>query len=122
MINIPNAFLEYVGGKHPLWVMELEQDFGMAGRVSQSKMFAHWYPLNFTQSALKITGRVQVQSDYNALAQYIRGHQRHIASQGGFNQTTGLSLLTLQVPSEGIWVNGVIKSFQDRKSTRLNSS
>jgi hypothetical protein len=112
-IKSPNASLSYNDQRILLWVMELDQDYGMAGQTFQSHMYSHWYPLSFQLSPLTVKGRTRTQADYNALIEFIREHQRFVASSSGdSNFSNDLSLLKLVVPSEGINVLGVIKSIK----------
>jgi hypothetical protein len=110
MIRSPNATLHYEGTEpHPLWVMEYSGSGGMAGTTYQSKTYRHWYPLSYQLSALHVIGRVQTQQDYADLAEYIRGHQIFIGRSVGL--LTDSKLLKLTLPSEGLLLTGVIKSF-----------
>lgn len=125
MIHHPNAVLRYYNEDDQLelmylWVMSIEQGYGMAGTSASAKYYSHWYPLNFNMGPLVVTGRVPYQVDYNNLSEYIRRHQRLMASEAGYTNIKGdtehaLNLLRFELKSEGVFVDGFIKSFNARQ-------
>jgi len=121
-IHHPNAVIFYfdeddIQRTQELWVMDIYQTYGMAGSTSKAKYYQHWYPMNFSMGPMTIKGRVRTQTDYNNLAEFIRRHQRLMASESGQTNVKGdsqddLHFMRLEIKSEAIYVDGFIKSFK----------
>ena len=121
-IHHPNAVIFYfdddqIQRDQMLWVMDIYQTYGMAGSTSSAKYYRHWYPMNFNMGPMTIKGRVRTQTDYNNLSEFIRRHQRLMASESGQTNIRGdaqddLHLMRLEIKSEAVFVDGFIKNFK----------
>lgn len=114
-----NASLIYKGrqGKNKgfgLWVMEYEQSHSLAGEEIQSTLFKRFYPRSYAPSPMTVKGRVRTQHRYEQLAKFIRDHQLYLIDTPGLSNAGKyqLPLLKLSIPSENVYVEGFIGSFQ----------
>lgn len=118
-IKSPNAkvYFNTSGGnvvEKNLWIMEISQGHEIRGKGAQSLLFHHFYPTSYAAGPMKVKGRVPNQAHYDYLGQVIRSHQVMIANNRGATNTVAyndLALLKLEIPSEGILVEGFIKKF-----------
>lgn len=112
-----NASLSYTINKkrhlHLIWVMSYTQPFQLSGVEEQSRLYQHFYSKSYTPGDMAIVGRTPHQTEYNNLAEFIRGHHMTIMNNPGVNnnENNSIPLLRLEIPSEGISVRGVVKSF-----------
>lgn len=79
-INQSNAYLENHDQERVyMWVNAIESDFAMAGQTAQSKKRREFFPHNFTQPSLTISGQTPNQYQHARLAEFIRQHQKQSA-------------------------------------------
>lgn len=97
-----------------LWVTDYDQPFELAGAEEQSKLYQHFYAKSYAPSDMTVMGRTPHQTHYNSLAEYIRIFQLRMVSATPASNAPGdfIPMLTLKIPSEGIDVQGFIKSFK----------
>lgn len=75
-INGANALLEKGDGSRVfLWVNNVESAFAMAGNTAQSHRSRRFYPHNFTQPSVTISGQTPNQYEYGRLAEFVRSAQ-----------------------------------------------
>jgi hypothetical protein len=76
--NQANAYLEDAqdGKRVFMWVNAYEADFAMSGTTAQSKKRREFFPHNFAQPTLNITGQTPNQYQHARLAEFIRRHQK----------------------------------------------
>lgn len=115
-----NAGLIYTPPHRPtqnynMWVTEYSQPHDLAGSSSQSKLFQHFYPRSYSPGSLTIQGHVPLQEDYNNLGKFIRKHHMILMGLSGRSNVgaTQLPLMKFVLPSEGIYVEGYVKTFED---------
>jgi len=97
------------------WLMEIEQTHTLSGKVSQSKLYSHFYAKSYAPGRVAIQGRVRTQEQYDALASFIRAHQKLMVDQPGRSNsasTDALSLMTLGIKDENLYYAGWIPTFQ----------
>lgn len=117
-----NAYLQYtddttnVKQTYRMWVNEVAQTHTLAGTDSQSKLYKHFYPRSYSPGDVSITGRVPLQKDYDNLGEYIRKHHLVLMRSSGLSNTgspnSQIPLMRLAIPSEGLYVEGIIKTFR----------
>jgi hypothetical protein len=113
-LKTANAYLRYDNKRFPLWVMQLAQPHELAGSLSQSKTFQHFYPRSYFPGALTITGRVRNQDMYNDLSEFIRGHHLALmADSPATNRPTSgkIPLMEFGFPDENMYVTGWVTPF-----------
>src|SRR4051794_32460385 len=60
------------GAKAYLWVHDIVMNFQVAGAYAQSHRWRQWYPRNFVQPRITITGQTPNQREYGRLCEFIR--------------------------------------------------
>lgn len=119
-----NATLQYVAAgsgsgkagkqrQYRFWLTNLDQTHSLAGEVRQSLLWQHFYARSYAPSLLSVQGRVRTQAQYDDLAEFVRAHQRQLVLQPGRNNAddSSLALMRLDIPSEGLYYAGWVKSF-----------
>lgn len=98
--NGSNACLEIEGNDSSiqrlyLWVNNVESAFTVSGSVAQSVARRQFFPRDFAQPALMISGQTPNQYEYGRIAEFVRQSHLNVInpSFGG----TGLGLVTLTV-------------------------
>lgn len=114
-----NAHLRYTDENNKnhyyyLWVMDYDQPFELAGSEEQSKKYQHFYAKSYAPGDMTVTGRSPYQTEYNNLAEYIREFHWRLINATPASNAKGdfIPMLKLVIPSEGISVHGLIKSFK----------
>jgi hypothetical protein len=75
--NQSNAYLEdHDQNRVFMWVNEYASDFAMAGSTAQSKKRREFFPHNFTQPSMTISGQTPNQYEHARLAEFIRKSQK----------------------------------------------
>jgi len=75
--NNYTAYLEDSTGKRRyMWVHNIQMSFQVAGSYAQSAKFRAWYPRNFQQPTVQISGQTANQEQYAGLVEFIRDSQR----------------------------------------------
>lgn len=64
------------GNGRYLYAHEIGMNFQISGSYAQSPQFRSWYPRNFVQPVIQITGQTASQADYQALAEFIHKAQQ----------------------------------------------
>jgi hypothetical protein len=78
-INGANAYLEDLDGNRVwLWVNDISSDFSMVGSTGQSKKRRTFFPHNFAQPSVNISGQTPNQYQYNRLAEFVRKSQTDV--------------------------------------------
>jgi hypothetical protein len=98
-----------------LWVMEYSQSHDLAGDISQSKWYRHFYPRSYSPGAITVTGRVRTQQRYDQVTEFVRQHQELMIQRAGYSNAGTryqLPLMSLSIPFENIYVEGWIASIQ----------
>lgn len=116
-----NSYLQYTDDQtgikqtYRMWTMEYTQPHTLAGADSQSKMYKHFYPRSYSPGEIAVTGRVPLQKDYDNLGEFVRKHHLVLMRSSGLSNVgigAQLPLMRLAIPNEGIYVEGILKSFQ----------
>lgn len=100
-----------------LWIDSITQSNSLSGNSSQSRLTKHFYPHAHMPGDYVLEGTASSQKDYQNLAIYIRNHQVAMMNQPvdeSFTRVAGAGfrrLLTLSVPSEGLWIRGFVPRF-----------
>ena len=77
--NHANAYLEDQDKNRVyMWVNDLRSDFSMAGTYAQSKKRRSFFPHNFVQPSMTISGQTPNQYQYNRIAEFVRKSQREV--------------------------------------------
>jgi hypothetical protein len=71
-----------------LWAHQISMNFELAGSYAQSASFRAFYPRNFVQPHIQISGQCASQADHASLIEFIRKCQ--LQAIRGANNTTGL--------------------------------
>jgi hypothetical protein len=95
-LNAVNAVLTDGMGpgdfEFPVFVTNVETDTSLSGISAQSNMAMDFYPHNFVQPSIKITGVSLDQQDYALLCEFVHSSQRK-AVQNGYRNLTQLNVL-----------------------------
>lgn len=96
------------------FVMDYDQPFELAGSEEQSKNYKHFYAKSYAPGDMTITGRSPYQTQYNNFAEYIREFHNRLVNHTGQSNAPGdfIPMLHLLIPSEGVDVYGLVKSFK----------
>lgn len=116
-----NAYLKFTprNGKtetYNMWVMSYTQPHQLGGSPSQSKWYQHFYPRSYSPGAISVRGRVPYQTDYDNMARFIRTHHELMVGSAGLSnlgtQSSQIPLMSMGILGEGLYVEGLIGSFQ----------
>lgn len=91
-----------------LWIMSLKQNNQLEGPRAQSRLTRHFYPRSYGPGELIVSGRAASQKNLQDLAIFIRGHQSSIVNGG---VQIDKKMMTLVIPTEGIFLQGFIPRF-----------
>lgn len=75
------------GTRRYMFVHEITMNFELAGSYAQSPQFRAFYPRNFVQPRITITGQTASQADYANLTEFIRKCQRQALTGSDFTTT-----------------------------------
>lgn len=97
-----------------LWVMDYDQPFVLSGAEEQSKRYQHFYAKSYAPGDMTVSGRSPYQTQYNNLAEYIREFHNRLLNHTPASNAPGdfIPMLNFVIPSEGVDVHGIIKSFK----------
>jgi hypothetical protein len=99
-----------------LWIKRISQENSLEGKNYQSSQTRHFYPRVYAPGNLVVEGLADSQEDYQDLATFIRTHQKFISStQSQLKQGDNSYLLTLNIPSENLFLKGIVPKFNLKK-------
>jgi hypothetical protein len=97
------AELDGATQRRHIWVHDIQMNFEAAGSYAQSAAFRAYYPRNFVQPKVGITGQTASQADYASLCEFIRRSQLQSLRYEGATSTYDptLNTVTLVIPEGG---------------------
>lgn len=125
------VYLEDQDGKgRYLYAHEIGMNFQVGGSYAQSPQFRAWYPRNFIQPIIQVTGQTSSQADYAAIAEFI--HKAQQKSLRWDNSDSRQNTIHMRIPSThkhmdenhqhtGHSVNGHIRQIQRLSERWINA-
>lgn len=70
--NWNGRLVDQLGSSVDLWITEFDTSFAMGGSTGQSRYHRQFFPRNFTEPIVTVTGRVANTYEYNRLSAFVR--------------------------------------------------
>ena len=102
----------------PVWIHQVESDFGITGSFGQSVGKRDFYPRNFNQPSYRFYGQTHNENEYGDLCEFIRRGQLE-SIFGGASGTTPI-LMRIKLPVAGVTMTWVGRGRRSRVKRRIN--